>query len=274
MNEQYDDFATLEYRGWQRVANKYESAWSGLTRLFIPDLLQAAEVTGGTRVLDIACGPGYAAEAARSRGAIPTGVDFSAEMVRIAKQRNADIEFQEGDAQALDFDADTFDVVVMNFGLLHLPKPQEAFAEASRVLRSGGRFGFTIWAGPEKSPGARIVDDAVKAHADMSAAVPQGPDFLVYGDAEKCREALSRAGFDPQSLVLKTITKEWRLPTASFLFAAERDAGVRTAAVLARQSPEALKAIQNQIEESVRAYEQERGFVIPYVAHLAVVKAA
>ncbi len=273
MNEQYDDFAKLEYRGWQRVANKYESAWSGLTRLFIPDLLQAAEVIAGMRVLDVACGPGYVAEAARSRGATPTGVDFSAEMVRIAIERNPDIEFREGDAQALDFDADAFDVVLMNFGLLHLPKHEVAFAEASRVLRSGGRYGFTVWAGPQKSPGARIVDDAVKAHADMSVGVPQGPDFLGYGSAGNCHQVLSRAGFDPQSLVLQTITKEWCVPTASFLFEAERDAGVRTAALLARQSPEALNAIQAQIEESVRAYEQERGFVIPYVAHLISVNA-
>ena len=272
MKEQYDDFATLEHRGWQRVAGKYESAWSGLTRLFIPDLLQAVGVTAGTRVLDVACGPGYVAEAAHSRGAIPTGVDFSAEMVRIANERNPDIEFREGDAQELDFDNNTFDVVVMNFGVLHLPKPEKAFAEASRVLRSGGRYGFTVWAGPEESPGAKIVDNAVKAHADMSVGVPQGPDFLVYGNADKCRSAL-RAGFDAQSLVLQTIMKEWCVPTASFLFEAERDAGVRTAALLSQQTPEALKAIQSQIEDSVRGYETENGFKIPYVAHLIAVSA-
>ena len=273
MEKQYDDFATLEYRGWQRVANKYEGAWSGLTRLFIPDLLQAAGVTVGTRVLDVACGPGYVAEAARSRGATPTGVDFSGEMVRIATERNPDIEFRERDAQALDFDDDTFDVVVMNFGLLHLPNPEKALGEARRVLRAGGRYGFTVWAGPDQSPGARIVDDAVKAHADPSFEVPQGPDFLGYGNADKCREALGRAGFDPQSVALQTIMKEWCVPTASFLFEAERDAGVRTAAVLARQTPETLRAIQSEIEESVRGYETENGFKIPYVAHLIVVSA-
>ena len=273
MKDQYEDFATLEYRGWQRVAHKYESTWSGLTRLFIPDLLQAAGVTAGTRVLDVACGPGYVAETASSLGAIPTGVDFSGEMVRIARQRNPEIEFREGDAQALDFDADTFDVLLMNFGLLHLPQPEKALAEAHRVLRSGGRLGFTVWAGPEQSPGAKIVDNAVKTHADLSN-VPQGPDFLVYGNIDVCRMKLSSAGFDPDSLVLQTIMKEWCVSTPPFLFEAERDAGVRTAAVLARQNSEALKAIQSHIEDSVRAYQSERGFVIPYVAHVIVVKAA
>ncbi len=54
--------------------------------------------------------------------------------------------------------------------------------------------------------------------------------------------------------MMRTVTHDWRLPTASFLFEAERDGGVRTAALLAAQKSEALRAIQRQIEESVRAY--------------------
>ncbi|MBC8441761.1 MAG: class I SAM-dependent methyltransferase [Deltaproteobacteria bacterium] len=50
----------------------------------------------------MACGPGYAGEAAFALGAIPTGLDFSSEMIQIAKNRNPLIEFHEGDAQNLD----------------------------------------------------------------------------------------------------------------------------------------------------------------------------
>jgi SAM-dependent methyltransferase len=273
MNAPNQEFALVEYRGWQRVASKYEDAWSGLTRLFIPHLLQAAAVTSGMRLLDVACGPGYVAQAARSLGAEPTGVDFSAEMIRLARERNSDIKFLEGDAQALDFEDKRFDVVLMNFGLLHLPNPEAALAEAYRVLRSPGRYGFTVWAGPDESPGAGIVEEAIKAHADMTVQPPKGPDYFGYGHPDECRKTLGSIGFDPASLNFQTVTVEWRLPTASFLFEAERDAGVRTAALLAQQTPKAMRAIQTQIERSVRIYRQGDAFLIPFAAHLITITA-
>src|SRR5437867_736383 len=146
-------FSQLEREGWQRVARKYEDAWSGLTRLFIPPLLQAAGVKAGSRLLDVACGPGYAAEAALALGAEAIGVDFSAEMIRLARERAPTIEFRVGDAQALDFEDNSFHAVVMNFGVLHLTNPEAAFAEARRVLRPGGRYAFTVWTGPDNCPG-------------------------------------------------------------------------------------------------------------------------
>ena len=120
MNSGRDAFSQFEYDGWQRVADRYETAWGGLTKLFVPQLLEATRVARGSRVLDVACGPGYVAAGAHALGASCTGVDFSPEMVRLAHERNPGIEFQTGDAQALDFDDGSFDAVVMNFGVLHL----------------------------------------------------------------------------------------------------------------------------------------------------------
>lgn len=274
MKRKLEAFARFEHEGWQRVAGQFESAWSGLTRLFIPALLEAVDVTAGTRLLDVACGPGYAAEAARLLGATPIGVDFSSEMIRLARQRCPEIEFRVGDAQALDFEDNSFDAVVMNFGVLHLAYPEAAFAEARRVLRPGGRYGFTVWAGPELSPGARIVEEAVEAHANLNVALPQGPDYYGYADPDKCRATLGRAGFDPASFVFQTVTADWQVPTAAFVFESARDAGVRGAALLAAQTPPMLAAIQAQIEEKVRAYATGSGFAIPETAHVVAATAA
>ncbi len=104
MTNKLDEFSEFEHKGWQRVAGKYESAWGDLTRPFIPYLLKAVEVQAGIPLLDVACGPGYVAEAARLMGAEPTGVDFSGEMIRIAQKRIPEIHFHEGDAQTLDFE--------------------------------------------------------------------------------------------------------------------------------------------------------------------------
>src|SRR5436309_3434495 len=113
MDTEPDDFAALEREGWQRVADKYEAAWSGHTRPFIPALLDAARVTAGQRLLDVACGPGYVALAAKALGALPTGVDFSAAMIALARSRHPEIEFLVGNAEDLDFADASFDSVVM-----------------------------------------------------------------------------------------------------------------------------------------------------------------
>src|SRR6266513_3089991 len=119
-----DAFTKFEHAGWERVANKYDSTWSSSTRQFIPPLLNAAEVSEGMSVLDVGCGPGYVSAATAVRGATPLGLDFSEGMIGIAQRMFPEIEFQEGDAQNLPFGNATFDRVVANFALLHVPDPE------------------------------------------------------------------------------------------------------------------------------------------------------
>ena len=273
MTPEYDEFSQFEYHGWQHIAERYESAWSGLTRLFIPHLLEAARIKRDLNVLDVACGPGYVAEAARALGAVPKGVDFSPEMIRLAKVRNPDISFFTGDAQRLDFADESFDAVVMNFGVLHLSDPKSAFAEARRVLRPGGHYAFTLWAAPEHSIGAKIVGEAIERHAVPNAELPQGPAYFGFSKRETCQRTLREIGFDSASLVFRTVTVEWEVPTAAFVFEAERDAGVRTAALLAVQTPEVLAAIQSEIESAVQPYVKGKSFSIPFAAHVVVARA-
>src|SRR3984893_10505317 len=140
-----DAFTAFEHEGWERVADKDDSVWSTSTRQFIPPLLDAAEVSGKMSILDVGCGPGYVSATAAERGALPIGLDFSAEMIAIAKKMFPRIEFRQGDAQNLPFADGSFDRVVANFALLHLADPARACAEAARVLKPGGKFGLTTW---------------------------------------------------------------------------------------------------------------------------------
>jgi len=266
-----DEFARFEHKGWERVAHKYDSVWSSLTRQFIPALLADASVSAGMSALDVACGPGYVSAAAKQLGVFPTGIDFSKKMVAIAKRTFPDIRFTQGDAQDLPFENDSFDRVLMNFGLLHVSHPENACAEACRVLKRGGKFGFTVWAGPEQSRGARIVNDAIQAYADLNIRLPEGPPRYLYGEREECRQVLKRAGFDGTSMSYETCTVEWELPNAGYLFDAERNAGVRTAGILARQSPETLEAIRIALENGIKQYARGDKFALPMVAHVIVV---
>jgi ubiquinone/menaquinone biosynthesis C-methylase UbiE len=267
----HDDFARFEHEGWQRVADKYHSVWSSLTRQFIPALLADASVSAGMLTLDVACGPGYVSAAAKQVGAVPTGIDFSAKMVAIANRMFPEIRFTRGDAHDLPFEDSSFDRVLMNFGLLHVSHPEKACAEACRVLKRGGKFGFTVWAGPEQNPAARIVNDAIEAYANLNVGLPEGPPKYLYGEREECRQVLKRAGFDGTSMSYETRTVEWHLPNAGFYFEAERNAGVRTAGTLARQSPETLEKIRVAIENEIKQYARGDRFVLPMAAHLVVV---
>jgi SAM-dependent methyltransferase len=261
-------FTKFEHEGWERVANKYDSVWSSSTSQFIPSLLDAAGVSAKMSILDIGCGPGYVSAAAAERGAMPIGLDFSREMIAIAKKMSPQIEFREGDAQHLPFPDRNFDRVVANFALLHVAKPEHAMKEANRVLKPGGRFGFTTWAKISVNPFVKIVDDAIQAHANLDVDLPPGPPFYLFESEDEFREALERAGFDGDSMTFKVHTIEWHVPSARFVFEAELNAGVRTAGLLARQTPEALRKIQLAIEKSVQRYAKGDGFAIPKAAYV------
>jgi ubiquinone/menaquinone biosynthesis C-methylase UbiE len=261
-------FTKFEHEGWERVADKYDSVWSSSTRQFIPPLLDAADVSGKMSILDVGCGPGYVSAAAAERGAIPIGLDFSAEMIAIAKKMFPRVEFREGDAQNLRFANASFDRVVANFALLHLADPERACAEAARVLKPGGKFGFTTWAKISENPFVKLVDDAIHEHANLDVDLPPGPPFYLFENENDFRNALERAGFDGASMTFKVHKIEWHVPTAQFVFEAERNAGVRTAGLLVRQTPEALRKIQSAIEKSVQRYAKDQEFAIPKAAYI------
>ena len=182
-----------------------------------------------------------------------------------------EVRFTQGDAQELPFEDGSFDRVLMNFGLLHVSRPEKANAEACRVLKPGGKFGFTVWAGPEQNPGAKIVNDAIETHGHLDVGLPQGPPKYLYGEEEECRQVLELAGFNGSSMSYETRTVEWHLPHAGYYFEAERNAGVRTAGLLARQSPETLEAIRVAIENGIKQFARGEHFVLLMAAHVVVV---
>jgi ubiquinone/menaquinone biosynthesis C-methylase UbiE len=268
MQNVHSSFAQLEHDGWERVANQYESVWSSLTKKFVEPLLNSIGEMKDMKLLDIACGTGLIANGAFQSGAHPVGIDFSKEMISIAKKKYPEIEFIEGDAQALPFTNESFDCIAMNFGLLHMPDPDQALREANRVLKHEGRFGFTAWAPPEISDGSRIMKNAIEKFGNMNVDLPEGPPYFRFSDEDEVRKALAAAGFNESSMRFETQTVHWHVPTDTFLFEAELNAGVRTAALLARQDPAQLEAIRREVKLSMEKYRVESGYEIPYSAHI------
>lgn len=264
-------FYAFEHAGWERAALPYADFWSSLTRQTVEPLLDAVGATPGTRLLDVACGPGSLAAAAARRGAVAVGVDFSSAMVAEASKQFPSVEFRQGNAEALPFANERFDAVAMNFGLLHLAQPEQALQEARRVLRPGGRVGFTVWCMPEEAVGFALVLEAVKAHGDPQAPLPPGPPFFRYSDPSESQRALLGAGFARPEVT--RVRQLWRLPSPDALFDAMYHGTVRMAGLLRAQAPEVLQAIRAALRGATEAYERDGPVELPMPAILAFARA-
>jgi SAM-dependent methyltransferase len=259
-------FHDFELEGWNRAAKYYSDAFGSLTTETAGPLLDAVRATTGTRLLDVATGPGFVAAAAATRGASVTALDFSAAMIERAQLFHPAIPFREGDAEALPFDDRSFDAVVMNFGLLHLARPEAAIAEAQRVLVPGGRYAFTVWAAPDQAVGFGMVLKAVERFGQSDVGLPEGPPFFRFSDASESRRTLESAGFSDVEVQLVPLT--WRLSSADAVYDALSKGGVRTAAVLRAQTAEALAAIRDAVRERVETYRRGDEFLVPMPAVL------
>jgi len=260
-------FHDFERAGWERAAEFYADAFGRLTSQTADELIDAARVTSGSRVLDVACGPGFISAAAALRAADVTGLDFSAAMIARARRRHPSIQWRDGDAESLPFDAGVFDAVVMNFGLLHLARPDPAIAEAHRVLRSGGRYALTVWTPPDKAVGFGMVLKAIEQFGTTRVPLPEGPPFFRFSDPAEFRRSLAAAGFSDVSV--RELPLTWTVPSADALWDAMCRGGVRTAAVLRAQTPEALTRIRDEVRQTVETYAKDGQFVIPMPAVLA-----
>ena len=262
-----DAFRDFEHAGWTSNVSEYEAAFARVTSQAIGPLLDAVDLHPGARLLDVATGPGYVAAAATARGARAVGVDFSASMVAHARTINPAVEFQQGDAEAISFPDRSFDAVVMNFGMLHLARPERAMTQAARVLKPGGRFGFTVWAKPEEAVGFGIILKAIQSHGNPGVQLPQGPSFFRFSDPAECDRALREAGF--LNVMVTSLPQVWRFNAPDELFDAIYNGGVRIKAILRAQSSEALEAIRTAAREAAKNFIKRGIIELPMPAILA-----
>lgn len=260
-------FHEFEHAGWEKAAEYYVDAFAPLTRQTAAPLLDAVCARAGTRMLDVACGPGFITAAAAKRGANVTGLDFAAAMIAFAQRTHPAVSFRIGDAQNLPFDEASLDAVVMNFGLLHLARPDQAIAEARRVLVPGGRYAFTIWAGPEEAVGFGMVLKAVETFGRPDIGLPEGPPFFRFSSVAECQRVMELTGFT--DIEVRKLPLTWTLPSPDAVFDAVSSGGVRTSAILRAQTPEAREQIRLAVRQSVERYAAGKLFEIPMPAMLA-----
>jgi SAM-dependent methyltransferase len=262
-------YREFERSGWERAAAAYAGSFEAATGLFALPLLDAAGVKAGSKLLDVACGPGSVTARAASRGADVIGVDFSPSMIATAIRRNPALRFQESDAEALPFEDETFDAVVINFGVHHFPFPVRAIGEARRVLRSGGRFGFATWASRREHVIDGLVVDAVRAAGNPEANLPMSPNGPV-NEIDLCIKLLTEAGFRPDAMRADLLKAPLTVTSAAHLIDIFEAGTVRLSTLLRSQPPENRAAILASIQAGIAGYRADDEFRIPFAAIIAV----
>jgi SAM-dependent methyltransferase len=264
-----DAFNRFEAAGWERSAAPYDAFFAGITSRLAGPVLDAVAAGDGTRLLDVATGPGYVAGAAAARGAQVTGVDVTAAMVERAARAHPEVDVRRGDAESLPFPDAAFDAVVCNFGVLHLGRPERAAAEAARVTAPGGRVALTVWDMPAKARLIGVFVDAMAAaRAAPPADLPVGPPFFRFSDEAEFTALLTGAGYG--DVAVATVAFLHPVPSAQALWDGLIDGSVRTGPSILGQPDDVRRAIRSAFDRLVAEYATPDGaLALPVSVKLA-----
>lgn len=178
-----------------------------ITSIWARDLLDRVSPTGGESVLDIACGTGVVARLARQRGHTGrlVGIDLNTAMLAVARENSSAVEWIEGSALDLPFDANSFDVVLCQLELQFFPDRALALKEMVRVLKPGGRA-----CAIERTPAAHAFVQALAKYLGEAASRTKRSEHLSCDEQEVSAWA-KQAGFDVVDVV--AVTKQITFPS-------------------------------------------------------------
>lgn len=141
-------------------------------------------------VLDVACGYGNTTITACRKGANVTGIDLTPKLLMQAREEEkiaglSDINWKEGDVENLPFEDETFDIVLSTFGHIFATNQSLAAKEMVRVLKKGGRLGFSSW--PSELLSERLSDVVLRYNP-----FGQSKDFKpsAWGTPDKIKQLL------------------------------------------------------------------------------------
>ncbi|HET7887830.1 MAG TPA: methyltransferase domain-containing protein [Bradyrhizobium sp.] len=200
-----------------------------ITSVWATDLLDRIAPRNGESLLDVACGTGVVARLAAQRGHTGrlVGIDLNAAMLAVARAKSDAVEWIEGSALDLPFEANSFDVVLCQLGLQFFPDKQAALAQMVRVLKPGGRAGLSVYSAIERTPAAQAFVQALDQHLGTESSRTKRSEHLSC-EAQEVGVWAKQAGFDAVEVltVAKPITFPSTLDYVRFQLTATPMAGL------------------------------------------------
>jgi len=263
-----DAFNAFEAAGWDTKAAAYDYYWPALTNCLSDSLLDAVGAGPHTRLLDVACGPGYLTGRAADRGATAVGIDIAESMIILARQRFPQAEFRQADAQSLPFPDRCFNTVVANLGIPHFGRPEQAVAEFRRVLIRDGRLALTAWNLPARARLIGVLLDAVREVGIAAPeTVPAGPDFFRFADGTEFASLLADQAF--ADVDVRTLEFMHSVDSADDLWDGLLQGTVRTSAVIQGQSHDVVAQIRASFDRRLEGYWTGQTYQLPVSFKLA-----
>lgn len=197
---------------WDLVADEYAEVTAPFFENYARVALDRACVGHGTRVLDVAAGPGTLSLTAARRGCQVTAVDFASGMLSrlraSAARAGLRVETQVADGQALPFLPASYDAAFSMFGLIFFPDRQKGFAEMLRVLAPGGVGAIASWQPMERFP---MLRDIFKAIRTLLPNLPFGGGKAPLGEPDEIVSEMASVGFT--SVVVEEVSACAEAPT-------------------------------------------------------------
>ena len=152
-------------------------------------VIERADPKAGERVLDAATGTGAVAILAAQRGADVVGQDLAPALIETARERaseeGVEVDFQVGDAEDMDFEDASFDVVLSTCGVMFTPDHEATAGELARVTKPGGRLALACW---QPNTG---MHDVFKMMGPFMPPPPEGAGSpFAWGNREHVQELL------------------------------------------------------------------------------------
>ena len=235
-------------------------------RLFVPALVgqwaeqiaDAARIGANDRVLDVGCGTGVLARAAADRVELAkqvTGLDRNEGMLAVARRVRPQIDWRQGDASALPFADNSFDVVVSQFALMYFSDRTAALTEMMRVLKPGGRLAIAVWGPFECATSYIILTEIAQRRCGQAAADVLTAPFVL-GDKERLVELFRSAGIDRIAIELRPGTMTF--PSIATFVESE----VKGSPMEPLLDETSYRALVSEAEEKLRPFRTDRGTVV------------
>lgn len=190
------------------------------------DLARRAADTNPADVLEIAAGTGIVTRKLRDSlapAARLVATDLNPPMLAVAGSKftqDEKVEFKPADAMALPFEDAEFDLIVCQFGVMFFPDSQQAFREAGRVLRAGGRYLFNVWGSMSENPYSEV------AHNVAAQFFPDDPPGFYkvpfgYSDISVVMADMEAGGLRDikcETVTLKQVVADWALFAHGIVF--------------------------------------------------------
>jgi SAM-dependent methyltransferase len=258
---QWEDAA----EAWHRWGPDIEN-WLGeaTTRM-----LDAAGVTTGSKVLDVAAGAGGQSIAAARRVG-PDGhvlaTDISPTILEYAAKAATDaglstVTTRELDGEFLDVEENGFDAVISRVGLIYFPDQQAALAGIRRALRPGGKFSAVVYSTADRNGFFAIPVGIIRRRAELPPPAPGQPGPFSLGGPGVARTAYEMAGF--RDVTVETVPSPVRMGSAAECVRFERESFGALHQMLSGVSEDERQAAWQEIERALAQFEGPDGFEGP-----------